>query len=46
MIVGQYHLVAYLMNGIRVERDAALVPFRHPDDQSPDVLDSSDQPST
>jgi alkylhydroperoxidase family enzyme len=36
MIVGQYHLVAYLMNGIRVERDPTLVPFRHPDDRSPD----------
>jgi|HubBroStandDraft_2_1064218.scaffolds.fasta_scaffold91682_2 4-carboxymuconolactone decarboxylase len=31
MIVGQYHLVAYLMNGMRVERDPALVPFRRAD---------------
>jgi 4-carboxymuconolactone decarboxylase len=27
MLVGQYHLVAYLMNGFRVERDASLAPF-------------------
>jgi AhpD family alkylhydroperoxidase len=27
MLVGQYHLVAYLMNGFRVERDPPLAPF-------------------
>jgi alkylhydroperoxidase family enzyme len=27
MLVGQYHLVAYILNGLRVELDATLTPF-------------------
>lgn len=32
MLVGQYHLVSYVLNGFRVERDAGLVPFPSPPD--------------
>lgn len=30
MLVGQYHLVCYVLNGLRVERDEGLAPFPRP----------------